>query len=170
MNFKPEKSVDLTFSKSINALFLVDPSYDLKLNDEIIPRKQSHRHLGILLDEKLSFTPHVRELVQKTQELINPLKLVSRHLNSSHLEVLFKSFVLPHIDYCDIIYQSANTGALQHLEKLQYQAALLITGAYRGSNSVKVLNSLKWPKLSTRRNLHMTTFTFKVINLSLIHI
>ena len=50
------------------------------------------------------------------------------------------------------------------LENLYYQVALIITGAVKGSNTLKVLESLHWNKLATRRKLHMTLYTYKVIN------
>ena len=45
---------------------------------------------------------------------------------------IYKSFVRPHLDYGDIIYDKAFIGYFQKkLESIQYNAALAITGAIR---------------------------------------
>ena len=49
----------------------------------------------------------------------------------------------PHLEYGNIIYdQSYNTSFHQRLESLQYNAALAITGATRGTSKEKLYNEL----------------------------
>ena len=46
---------------------------------------------------------------------------------------IYKSFVRPHLDYGDIIYDKAFIGSFQKkLESIKYNTALAITGAIRG--------------------------------------
>ena len=65
MTFKPEKSVDIIFSKSNLGNIFSTPNLSTKLNGKTIPLKRVHKHLGVLLDENLSFTPHCREVILK---------------------------------------------------------------------------------------------------------
>ena len=56
---------------------------------------------------------------------------------------MYKSFIRPHLDYGDIIYdQSYNTSFHQRLESLQYNAALAVTGSIRGTSKEKLHNEL----------------------------
>ena len=51
------------------------------------------------------------------------------------LLTIYKSFIRPHLDYGDVIYdQHYNNSFHQKLESVQYNAALAITGAIRGSS------------------------------------
>ena len=51
-----------------------------------------------------------------------------------HLLTIYKSFIRPHLDYGDIIYDLAYTASLhQNIEYLQYNSAIAITGAIRGT-------------------------------------
>ena len=48
---------------------------------------------------------------------------------------MHKTFVRPHLDYGDILYNQAHNGSFhQKLDSLQYNASLAITGAIRAHN------------------------------------
>ena len=71
---------------------------------------------------------------------------------------MYKALVRSHLDYCDIIYHipshqnQAPLGALmEKVERIQYQAALAISGAWQGSSRSKLYEELGWEILSDRR-------------------
>ena len=48
---------------------------------------------------------------------------------------IYKSFVRPHLDYGDIIYDQPNNASLSDkIESVKYHPALAITGATKGSS------------------------------------
>ena len=52
-------------------------------------------------------------------------------------------FIRPHLDYSDIIYDKIfNESWHKKLESAQYNAASVITGAIRGTNTVKFYQKL----------------------------
>lgn len=134
------------------------------LNNFIIPRSSSHKHLGLILDENLNYNEHVNMLVTKVKKLINPLKSLSKTVNSAYLNTIYQSFIRPHFDYCDIIYNSANKSALDKLERIHYNAALIVSGCMHGSSKSKVLSILNWQCLADRRNERLDTYMYKVTN------
>ena len=65
---------------------------------------------------------------------------------------IFKSFLRPHRDYGDVIYDRAFNESFQNkLESVQYNAALAITGAIRGSTREKLYQELGLESLKSRR-------------------
>ena len=59
------------------------------------------------------------------------------------LPTISKSFIRPHLDYRDIIYDKAfNKSFHLKLVSLQYKATLAITGAMRGSSTEKIYEGL----------------------------
>ena len=57
--------------------------------------------------------------------------------------IIYKSFIWPHIDYGDIVYDRAfNESFHKNLESIQYNAAIAITGAIRGTSSEKIFQEL----------------------------
>jgi len=158
MQFKPSKSYDLIFSKRGERNYC-----PLFLDNVQIPTTNSHKHLGFILDSKLNFTEHTNQLADKIQTLLNPMKALSWKIKSAHLNTIYSSFISPHFDYCDILYNSANKANLDKLERLHYNAALLVSGCMHGSNTMKVLNILNWQTLSSRRLERERAYMFKVV-------
>ena len=76
------------------------------------------------------------------------------------LDQMYKALVRSHLDYCDIIYHISSvqtqfgvtlTDLMENAERIQYQAALAITGAWQGSSRSKLYDELGWESLSERR-------------------
>ena len=63
-----------------------------------------HKHLGIILDSKLSFSAHILTATNKSRKAIGMLKFMSKYLPRSTLNELYKLYVRPHLDYGDVIY------------------------------------------------------------------
>ena len=52
--------------------------------------------------------------------------------------MIYKAFVIPYLDYGDILYDQAYNMSFHHkLESIQYNACLAITGAIRGISKEK---------------------------------
>ena len=67
------------------------------------------------------------------------------------LITIYKSFIRPHLDYGDVIYdQNYNNSFHQKLESLQYNAALAITNAIRDSSRKKQHQELYSESLQQR--------------------
>ena len=137
----------------------ITPSF---FNNITVSKAPSHKHLGLTLDSKLSFSYHINEKIRKTKRLIGILKYLSRYLPLKTLDLIYKSFIRPHLDYADIIFhipQSPSlfdssitlTPLMDKIERVQYQAALAITGCWQGSNQSKLYEELGWESLSDRR-------------------
>ena len=63
-----------------------------------------HKHLGTVLDSKLSFSAHIKSATSKTRKGIGLLKYLSKYLPRHTLTELYKLFVRPHLEYGDVIH------------------------------------------------------------------
>ena len=73
---------------------------------------------------------------------------------------MFKALDRSHLDYFDIIYHILSkqdqfgvtlNSLMEKVERIQYQAAFAVTGAWQGSNRSKLFDELGWESLSNRR-------------------
>ena len=112
----------------------------LMFNNNIVNVSSIHRHLGMIFDSKLSFGEHLKSVLKKEiSKTVGLLREFQGILPRTSLITIYKLFARPHLDYGDIIYdQTFNESFHQRIESIQYNAAIAITGAIRGTSSEKL--------------------------------
>ena len=137
MNFNPDptkQAQEVIFSRKLQ-----NTNHPcLIFNHNTISLTESHKHLGIVLDSRLDFKEHLEIIFKKVSKTIGLLSKF-QNLFPRKLLIVYKSFIKPHMDYGDIIYdQASNTSFHRQLESIQYNAALAISGAIRGTSKEKL--------------------------------
>ena len=80
------------------------------------------------MDDRLIFGEHLTNVSNKIRKTIGLLRKLQNILPKAALLTICKSFIRPHLDYGDIIYdQSFNLSFHQKLESIPYNAALALT-------------------------------------------
>lgn len=135
----------------------------LYLNNSAIAQYPIQKHLGLHLDEKLSFNFHIEQQIKKALKTIG-VKLQNL-LPRTSLLTIYKSFVRPLLDYGDVIYdQPQNASFCDKIESVQYNAALAITGAIRGTSKEKLYQELGLEHLRDRRYMRRLCLFYKIIS------
>ena len=81
---------------------------------------------------------------------------------------IYKSFVRPHFDYGDVIYDQPNNSRMSDkIESVQYNAALAITGDIAGTLKEKLYQELGIESLKDRRLLRRMLYWYKIISTKL---
>ena len=76
---------------------------------------------------------------------------------------IYKSFVRPHLDYGDIIYdQPQNESFCNKLESIQYNALLAISGTTWGTSKTKLLKELGWSFWKAKDGLDESVHSIKL--------
>ena len=114
-------------------------------------------------DPKLSFDEHIQCILIKTRKTIGFIKKLQPLIPRAALLTTYKSFLRPHLDYGDVIYDRAFNESFQNkLESVQYNAALAITGAIRGSSREKLYQELGLESLKSRQWYRKLCLFFKL--------
>ena len=96
---------------------------------------------------------------------IGLLRKLQNILPSPALLTIYECFIRPHLDYGDIIHDQAyNLSFHQKLESTQYNAALALTGAIRGSSREKLYQELGLESLQLRRWYRKLCCFYKIYN------
>ena len=96
---------------------------------------------------------------------------ISNELPRLFLLTIHKHFVRPHLYYGDVIYdQPNNKSFIDKIESVQYDAALAITGAIRGTSRIKLYKELGLESLKDRRWMHRLFFFRKIFLPALLRI
>ena len=153
MEFNPDptkQATEILFSckKSVNHPQLI-------FNGSAVVQVNEQKHLGLTLEPGISFEKHISEKIIKAKKNIGILKHFSRFLPLKTLDQMYKALVCSHLDYCDVIYHIPSithqpplgrtlSSLMEKVERVQYQAALAITGAWQGSSRSKIYDELGW--------------------------
>ena len=82
----------------------------------------------------------------------------------STLVTIYKSLILPNLDYCSAVWGCIGNGLSQKLEKLQNRAARIVTGSGWDVRSAQILRALNWESLADRRARQLKSLMFKTAN------
>ena len=117
----------------------------------------------MIFDSNLSFDEHLNSVLKKQSKAVGLLRKFQGILPRTSLIIIYKSFARPHLDYGDIIYyQTFNESFHQRTESIQYNAAIAITGAIRGTSSEKLYQELGLESLRSRRWLRKLCLFYKI--------
>ena len=106
MRFNPDPNKhapEVIFSRKINK---IDHPL-LYFNQNLAKSSSTYKHLRMVLDTKLDFKLHVKNVQNKVNKAIGLFRKLKNTLPRTSLITIFKSFIRPHLDYGDIIYDRA---------------------------------------------------------------
>ena len=119
--------------------------------------------LNIDLSKINEWAQHLKSALKKISKTVGLLRKFQGILPRTSLITIYKSFARPHLDYGDIIYdQTFNESFHQRIESIQYNAAIAITGAIRGTSSEKLYQELGLESLRSRRWLRKLCLFYKI--------
>ena len=115
--------------------------------------EQTARYLGVFLDDKLCWEQRIADSVsKKVSRSLAVLRRVSKHLTLKTRMVLYNAVVLPHLDYCSVVWANC-TNASTRLERLQnYGMRVILQVPARTPSSIS-RPKLRWVTLEQRRAL-----------------
>ena len=157
VSFNPTKTAYITFSKK-----LIRQNYpDLFLGGEKLKQVSTHKQLGVIFNDKMTFDNHIRENCTKAMKRVTILKRLNTSLPRTSKLVVYTAFIRPILEFGWQLYDNSTQEQLDTLERVQREALLLVTGAYKKTSHVSLLKEVGLPLLSKRRNMQKILFMFK---------
>jgi len=91
-----------------------------------LSRVSSVKYLGLHLDEHLTWHQHMANVLQRVYSRVHCLYCL-RPLTAALLSRLYSIFVLPILDYCDVVWTPSSVHHIRRLERLHSKRAVVIT-------------------------------------------
>ena len=136
----------------------------ISLNNIQVEKASYQKHLGLFLDEKLTFKHHIDDTNCKVNKGIAVIKKLRHVLPRKSLLTIYKVFLRPLIDYRDIIYDRPhNSSFCEKSESAQYKANLVITSAIQGTSRENFFQELGLESLKSRRWFRCLCCMFKIM-------
>ena len=142
-------------------------SVGTSIGGQVLPQVSTHRHLGLILHECLSWSPHIQSVVTKVSQRLGLLFRLRNQLPALVTRELYVTCI--HLEYSSIVWSGLSQTDSSRLERLNRRAARLITRCSRLCDlphSV-LLARAGLQELSQRRRLGQALFTFRFANVNL---
>ena len=131
---------------------------EMKINNECIRRVNSHKYLGVILDERLKFDEHLNYVLKKTGRKFGVMCRLNKSLNVFSKITVYKSLVSPHFEYCATILFLLNQSQIYELQKHQNKCMRLILKCRFDTPIKSMLDCLGWMSVSQRIVLKVLLF------------
>jgi hypothetical protein len=106
-----ENKLKLNASKSVHLRFTKRKNLNIDnyvLNDEMIPIKSSHKHLGQKFNNNLSFSEQTEYIVNNCQKKWGFLKKLCKYANHEIFLRLYKTYLLSLLEYANLCWIPSN--------------------------------------------------------------
>ena len=125
-------------------------AYCYKMGDAELMETTCEKDLGVQIDNKLSFSDHINEKVNKANSLMGVVRRAFRHLDIKTFNSLYKGIVRPHLEYAVPIWNPHLKKDIKKIERVQRRATKQVPDLKNMSYKDR-LTKLKLPTLVYRR-------------------
>lgn len=136
----------------------------LYFENTLLKPTSNHKHLGVILQDDCKWDEHINSIVTKCRPLVNCLRTYKYRLSRQALENLYKSYILPHFDYADVLWDNCTQTQAEDLESLHLDALRSIIGSVRGTSHAKIYLESGFIPLHERRKRHKLIMYHKIVN------
>ena len=136
----------INLSKTHSMLFTFkrgNYSLDMKIGNNILEEKSETLFLGIVIDNKLNWKPHITHLCNKISKIIALLRFLRSSFPKRILKTLYMSLIHSYVNYCNIIWGAAEKGNLKPIHILQKKAVRIISKSSYLHESIPLFQSLE---------------------------
>ena len=112
---------------------------------------------------KLLTGPHrLYMYAKKASEVLGLLYENKNNYSKNVLIKLYKSMVMPIIEYGCVLYDDINAQLSNKLENIQRRAAVICSGALPRTETKRLLNDLGWISLKDRRSKFKLLYLYRI--------
>ena len=119
--------------------------------------------LGVSVSSNLSWTAHIDSVCSKAKRQVGLFHRHFHNMSPSCKDQLYKSLVLPTLDFCSFLWDPNYATHVNKLESVQKFGARFVTRRW-SDNYNSLLSHLKWPKLNTRRKKQKLLLRNRILN------
>ena len=146
----------------LNRSGFIGPMPAVRFGSSLIRQVRHTRCLGLELDDKLSWLPHVTELTKSFVQKVNLLKSLRFLPKDVRLDFYFK-VILPAVTYGLVIWGSCNKTLMESIQKVHFRAARIIHGLPWDTPRTRVMSQLHWKPLTYFCKIRLGMFVHKCI-------
>ena len=136
----------------------------LKINNEVIDSSSEVTLLGVVIDNKLSFVPHISKMCKSASSILNALKRQHKYITGQKTRAMVaNTYVLSNFNYCPLVWHFCGKGATHKIEKIHERAQRFVHNDYT-SEYTDILKKSNTTTLYVKRVRIIAQEVYKALN------
>ena len=160
VTFNPSKSESVIFSRKRNKT----EHPNIFMDRQPIQEVNSHKHLGIFFSSDCTWHEHLEYIKCKAWARLNVMRKLKFKLDRKSLQTIYFTFIRPILEYADVVWNNCTQYEINELDKIQNEAARIVTGATKLVSINSLIKETGWETLLTRRKKHKLFLFYKMQN------
>ena len=120
---------------------------------------------GVTLDNKLSWKPHINQVVKKVNKALYSLRFIWACTSETLRKRLVEALVQPHLDYCVVVYLDATNEQWIRLQRLHNSCVRYVFGVRRDVHITPFRKRLGWLRVQSRKQYHAALCMYKILRI-----
>ena len=113
------------------------------------------------MDQTLNFNLYLKQIIKIVSYKVSLLTKLRKYITTSSAIQIYKSMIIPYLDYSDVLFNHGSTKLLDKLQKLQKRGFRLCFGRQVQLSVDNMHTEANVMFLKNRRELQVCTFMFK---------
>ena len=139
-----------------NTLYLTEDA------NEVIERFETVKDLGVIMSEDATFNEHIEAVAKKVRQKTGWVLRTFFSRNQNFMKTMFKTLIVPHVDYCSQLWMPTTPKGIETIEKLQKHFFNRIP-PIRQLNYWDQLKEMKMLSLQRRQERYRILYTWKIL-------
>ena len=163
LSVNPSKTEYLLIGNPLQCKKIISPSIAF-CSTNIFPT-DSARNLGVIFDDRLSFTKQISAICKSSFFQIRQLRQIRSSLDYNSAIILANSLVSSKLDYCNSLYFGLPSSSLSRLQSVQNSLARVVFPSLKRTDHITpVLKKLHWLPIPQRITFKIALLTFKALS------
>ena len=130
-------------------------SVQVKIDDVQLEKQDCVKYLGVMIDKDLSWKPHIERMHKQCMSKLAVIRRSGAYLPCHIRRMLYLAFVLPHLDYCSVVWNFCGATLIKQVERIQNYALRMILRKPPRTASEPLRQTLRLTTLEKRRHYAM---------------
>ena len=136
---------------------------EVQIDGQKIERSKTVKCLGVLLDDGLTWKDQVQSVRKRCFVGLAELRRLKDVLPPDTKKKIYNATVLPHLDYCSVVWQECTQDMRKRLERVQNYGMRIILSQPPRTPSKGLRQNMNWMTLEKRREMSRLTLVQRCV-------
>ena len=136
----------------------------IRVGDSQISSSSKVRDLGVIFDDCLSLDAHISNICRSTHFHLRNIGQIRNLLTFNATAQRVHALITTRLDFCNSILYNLPNNKIERLQRIQNQAARMLTRSPRRNHITPVLRRLHWLRISDRIIFKILILTHKTFH------